>query len=376
MLAFTYTPTACLTRTNRHEERMSMSERAAVLAAVVARAQERARLIAADSAAKKTAWEMELNALRTKRPSTHHVQSTANHSVVNWLELVPRRDMYPDPDAWLKLYGIHLAPPSEHATVKQDATSAIVNDVPIQTVQEDAKKSSIPSAAPAIAHEDVTIFAEQAVEQAVTQQRTKVVEEVVEVPLEVSAPPAMEEEVPQVVHAPNVQERIEQPAPEAVVQATAVADETQIEAAAQVQIEHTETVASESTQVQERKRTKKRKSAAQESAPSQTTLGGALLDAIVEGVDTSKPLVSTSSASEPKDTKVVEATTNTPIPESKKTVEKTKVVDAEITYLVDSGKVKNLTVTKLRRLLSASGLKTSGRKSELIARLTSFAKAK
>lgn len=49
---------------------------------------------------------------------------------------------------------------------------------------------------------------------------------------------------------------------------------------------------------------------------------------------------------------------------------------SDLIELVDSGKVKNLTVTKLRRLLTQNGLKTSGRKAELIARLTSFAKAK
>lgn len=75
------------------------------------------------------------------------------------------------------------------------------------------------------------------------------------------------------------------------------------------------------------------------------SIGEKLIDAIVEGVDA--PDVSTPD------------------------VDKSDLIE-----LVQSGKVKNLTVTKLRRLLSANGLKTSGRKSELIARLTSFANAK
>lgn len=74
------------------------------------------------------------------------------------------------------------------------------------------------------------------------------------------------------------------------------------------------------------------------------SIGDVILDAIVDGVET------------------------TP-------VEKAPVDKSDVIQLVDSGKVKNLTVTKLRRLLSSNGLKTSGRKSELIARLTSFAKS-
>lgn len=75
-------------------------------------------------------------------------------------------------------------------------------------------------------------------------------------------------------------------------------------------------------------------------------IGEKLLDAIVEGVDT-------------------------PGTEETPPIDKSELID-----LVDTGKIKNLTVTKLRRLLSANGLKTSGRKSELIARLTSFANTK
>lgn len=75
-------------------------------------------------------------------------------------------------------------------------------------------------------------------------------------------------------------------------------------------------------------------------------IGEKLLDAIVEGVDTPG-------------------------------VDETPPVDkSELIELVNTGKIKNLTVTKLRRLLSGNGLKTSGRKSELIARLTSFANTK
>lgn len=73
------------------------------------------------------------------------------------------------------------------------------------------------------------------------------------------------------------------------------------------------------------------------------SIGEVILDAIVEGV---------------------------PSPETP-VVDKSDIID-----LVDTGKVKNLTVTKLRRLLAANNLKISGRKAELIARLTSFAKAK
>lgn len=47
---------------------------------------------------------------------------------------------------------------------------------------------------------------------------------------------------------------------------------------------------------------------------------------------------------------------------------------SQIISLVDTGKIKKLTVSKLKRLLSAHNLKTSGRKSELVARLTSFVK--
>lgn len=55
--------------------------------------------------------------------------------------------------------------------------------------------------------------------------------------------------------------------------------------------------------------------------------------------------------------------------------EETAVDKSALIELVDTGKIKNLTVSKLRRLLTDNGLKTSGRKSELIARLTSFAKS-
>ncbi len=47
-------------------------------------------------------------------------------------------------------------------------------------------------------------------------------------------------------------------------------------------------------------------------------------------------------------------------------------VPPSVQAAVDAGKLKDLTVTKLRRMLSECGLKTSGRKSELIARLTSY----
>lgn len=80
------------------------------------------------------------------------------------------------------------------------------------------------------------------------------------------------------------------------------------------------------------------------------TLGEKILDAIVEGVPTPKDGTS---------------------PAEDVVMGKTEVLE-----LVESGKIKNLTVTKLRRLLSSNSLKTSGRKSELIARLTSFAKSK
>eukprot|EP00177_Eucheuma_denticulatum_P006052 GFKZ01011036.1.p1 GENE.GFKZ01011036.1~~GFKZ01011036.1.p1 ORF type:complete len:461 (-),score=98.83 GFKZ01011036.1:2632-4014(-) len=80
------------------------------------------------------------------------------------------------------------------------------------------------------------------------------------------------------------------------------------------------------------------------------TLGEKILNAIVDGVEHPEQPVT---------------------PADEDPVDKAYVVD-----LVASGKIKSLTVTKLRRLLSANSLKTSGRKSELIARLTSFAKAK
>jgi SAP domain len=50
-------------------------------------------------------------------------------------------------------------------------------------------------------------------------------------------------------------------------------------------------------------------------------------------------------------------------------------VPEDLVELVDTGSLKKLTVTKLRRLLSTYNLKTTGRKAELIARLTSFVKA-
>jgi SAP domain len=52
-----------------------------------------------------------------------------------------------------------------------------------------------------------------------------------------------------------------------------------------------------------------------------------------------------------------------------------KEVPADLVELVETGSLKKLTVTKLRRLLSTYDLKTTGRKAELIARLTSFVKA-
>lgn len=85
-------------------------------------------------------------------------------------------------------------------------------------------------------------------------------------------------------------------------------------------------------------------------ATDKKTLGEKILNAIVDGVE--HPDQPAAAADE-------------------EPVDKGYVVD-----LVASGKIKSLTVTKLRRLLSANSLKTSGRKSELIARLTSFAKAK
>lgn len=86
-------------------------------------------------------------------------------------------------------------------------------------------------------------------------------------------------------------------------------------------------------------------------------LGQALLEVITEGVP-SRP------ADEEKETPA-------PAAAPAEIIDKSQVI-----YLVDTGKVKNLTVMKLRRLLAAHNLKTSGRKSELIARLTSFARAK
>eukprot|EP00178_Gracilaria_changii_P020918 TRINITY_DN614_c0_g1_i1.p1 TRINITY_DN614_c0_g1~~TRINITY_DN614_c0_g1_i1.p1 ORF type:complete len:386 (-),score=73.32 TRINITY_DN614_c0_g1_i1:2078-3235(-) len=74
------------------------------------------------------------------------------------------------------------------------------------------------------------------------------------------------------------------------------------------------------------------------------SIGKVLLDAIVEGVPSKEKEVAPP-------------------------VDKTDLI-----FLVESGKIKSLTVSKLRRLLSANNLKTSGRKAELIARLTSFAK--
>lgn len=75
------------------------------------------------------------------------------------------------------------------------------------------------------------------------------------------------------------------------------------------------------------------------------SFGKAILDAIVEGVP------------------------SPPAEEATPPVDKSDLIN-----LVDTGKIKNLTVTKLRRLLAANKLKTSGRKAELIARLTSYAK--
>lgn len=99
---------------------------------------------------------------------------------------------------------------------------------------------------------------------------------------------------------------------------------------------------------------KKTADKATEPANLAATLGGALLDAIVEGVPATPPAAEKEKVSEKK---------------------KTELDMADLQELVKSGKIKNLTVTKLRRLLSASRLKQNGRKAELIARLTSFAKA-
>lgn len=49
-----------------------------------------------------------------------------------------------------------------------------------------------------------------------------------------------------------------------------------------------------------------------------------------------------------------------------------KEIPSNVLDAVNEGKLKGLTVTKLRRMLTECGLKTSGRKSELIARLTSY----
>lgn len=52
-----------------------------------------------------------------------------------------------------------------------------------------------------------------------------------------------------------------------------------------------------------------------------------------------------------------------------------KTPSEDLVQLVETGNVKSLTVTKLRRLLTAHDLKTNGRKAELIARLVSFVKS-
>lgn len=52
-----------------------------------------------------------------------------------------------------------------------------------------------------------------------------------------------------------------------------------------------------------------------------------------------------------------------------------KKPDQGLIDLVATGRLKNLTVTKLKRLLSENGQKTIGKKAELIARLTSFVKS-
>lgn len=85
-------------------------------------------------------------------------------------------------------------------------------------------------------------------------------------------------------------------------------------------------------------------------------LGQALLEVITEGVP------SKSEQEEEEDSDETSGQLAEPVDKS------------QLIYLVDTGKLKNLTVSKLKRLLSAHNLKTSGRKSELIARLISFAK--
>lgn len=91
------------------------------------------------------------------------------------------------------------------------------------------------------------------------------------------------------------------------------------------------------------------------------SIGDAIINAIVEGV---RPIVGerADAAAEAAADKVPAGEANgKPRP------------GPELKGLVTSGDVKKLTVTKLRRLLSDNKLKTSGRKAELIARLTSFA---
>ncbi|CAN8066377.1 unnamed protein product [Agarophyton chilense] len=105
----------------------------------------------------------------------------------------------------------------------------------------------------------------------------------------------------------------------------------------------TEAIIEDKEEVDTPSKTKVQEKPSDSKAPS---IGKAILDAIVEGVP---------SKLKPKD-----------VPQTSD--------KRELIFLVDSGKVKNLTVSKLRRLLSANSLKTSGRKAELIARLTSFAK--
>jgi SAP domain len=115
------------------------------------------------------------------------------------------------------------------------------------------------------------------------------------------------------------------------------------------------TLSPESTSRSARKPAAKKGSGFQSSP---ADIRASILNAIVDGVDIDREAL------------------KAPAPKRKSSSGAARAVPSEdLIELIDSGKLKNLTVSKLRRLLSIHELKTTGRKAELIARLVSFVKS-
>lgn len=339
-----FVPTTAVLRTQQSTSSTDAPSRDELLSGVAARRIERARLVRLDTLQKQAAWLEELALLRDKSPVPDDTVAQQKSYMDRLAEYACHVSFAFSPDAavpfvanrqqrakeiqayseaasgnWNAQLDLLRTPPRPH--------EILVESMEITSTTKPAFETSAPAA--------------------LTAAKTPVVP--VEIPVEATV------EVADVTSPPAVVET--QPAPEAKVVV-----ET---------IEPGETSSTMNSAVTKKKKSKQTVTPQPpaDGGDSKSTLksfGVGLLDAIVEGV---KPM-----------TDAVQPTFTAQVSEALSVEGKTgkkadKLIPQDLLELVTNGKVKDLTVTKLRRLLSSVGLKTSGRKSELIARLTSYVRS-